>query len=257
MEASAHIVLRVVRAPEGSSLSVGATFPVPAPQAVVGRSPEADVVLADGTVSRQHLRIHAGPPVLVEALTSSNGTFLDREPLGIGVAVPLPTPTSRLQLGGVVLAVIPLAETTPVVDPLPSLAREARSEPVLQVRWDAGQCSIRCRGRDLGLSGAPARLLGLLAEHAGEVVHHWDLQQELDTPHLAPLASAVRAALARTVHEGVVPRSLFQARLISAQIAPEAVPTDPTELMRRVVQARRGHGYVLHLDRSDVEVERI
>lgn len=256
MSQAPHIVLRVVRAPEGSGLAVGATFPVRPPAAIVGRSPEADVVLADTTVSRQHVRILGGPPVRIESLTSSNGTFVNRDRLAPGEPVLLP-PSSKIQLGGVVLVVVPMAETTPVRDPLPSVAREAPTEPVLLVRWDAGQCSVRCHGRELGLTGAAARMLGVLAEHAGEVVHHWDLQQELDTHHLAPLATAIRNALAAAVQEGVAPLALFQARLRGAVVYADAVPDDPTELMRRVVQARRGHGYVLHLDPSDVVVDRV
>ena len=252
------LVLRVLSAPEGSALARGASFPLQGPEAVVGRSPDADVVLPDNTVSRRHLRLTVGPPIRVEALTASNGTFVDGTPLELGTPVSVGVGGARLQLGGVLLAVVPLAETEPVLEPLRSPSQGPRHEPLLSVQWDAGQCLTRCRGRDLGLTGAAARFLGLLAEQAGEVVHHWDLQQELDTPHLAPLATAARHALMAAVEAGVLSELHLRERLQAAGIGgpvSEALP--PAELMRAVLQARRGHGYVLHLHRTDVQVTRV
>jgi two-component system response regulator AtoC len=42
----------------------------------VGRADDNDVPLADGSVSRHHCVIHAGPPLRVEDLGGANGTFL-------------------------------------------------------------------------------------------------------------------------------------------------------------------------------------
>jgi hypothetical protein len=251
------LILRVLRAPDGSALARGAAFPVPGPEAVVGRAPDADVVLTDATVSRRHVRLTAGLPVRVEALTRSNGTFVDGVPLSPGAPDEVPH-GGRLQLGGVVLALVPLADTDPVLEPLGATARATRAEPVLTIRWDAGQCVARCRGRDLGLTGAAARLLGILAGQPGQIVHRWDLQDELDTPHLAPLATAVRHALLAAVRSGALDVDRVRIRIRAAAIgAGDVADGAPTELVRALVQARRGHGYVLHLAPEDVEVVRV
>ncbi|MEZ4241849.1 MAG: FHA domain-containing protein [Myxococcota bacterium] len=244
------LVLRVARAPEGSALVRGAAFSV-AGEAILGRSPDADVVLNDATVSRHHARLTAAP-LAVEALTASNGTFVDGEALVPGAPAPL-ADGARLQLGGVILTVGVLAETDPVVEPL---GARALVEPLLDVRWDAGQCAVRAGGRDLGLAGAAARLLGLLAGQAGQVVHLWDLQDELDTPHLAPLATAVRRALVAALRSGALDVRRVRAAVGAARVG-DAVPDDPEGLGRLLVQSRRGHGYVLHLSAADVTVHRV
>jgi hypothetical protein len=155
----------------------------------------------------------------------------------------------------VLLAVTMLADTEPVHEIIRAQTPAARS-PALRVVWDAGQCVVRCGDRDVGLTGAAARMLGLLAGRAGEVVHHWDLQQELQTPHLAPLATAVRHALAAAVEAGALSESRLREQLVrSGAEAPDA--EDVHALMRRVVQSRRGHGYVLHLLPDDVQTEQV
>ncbi len=57
---------------------IGQTYSVEAPETVLGRSPEADLVLPDDKVSRQHCRItRTGSALEVEDLGSSNGTFVN------------------------------------------------------------------------------------------------------------------------------------------------------------------------------------
>ena len=218
------------------------------PSALVGRSPAADLVIADPTVSREHCRIHTGPPLRVEALTPSNGTFLDGVPIAPGTAAQVGPGGARLQLGGVLLAIGHQTETQPVREPLAAPTPEPH--PILTVTWDAGQCLVRCGGRDLSLPSAPARLLALLAARAGEIVHHWDLQEELGTPHLAPLVTAARRALAAATTSGTLPEALVRRRIERAYGDPG--PADLSELMRRLLRVRRGHGYVLNLAHEDV-----
>jgi len=251
MPPSRQLLLQVLQAPEGSALAEGTSWPIVGSAAVIGRSPTADVMVADRTVSREHVRIHVGPPTSIEVLTSSNGTFIDQLAVEPGSPVPLGPEGARLQLGGVLLGLVPLAATEPVLEPL-GMRSPARA--LLSVTWDAGQCLVRCGDRDLGLTGAPARLLGVLAGRAGEVVHHWDLEQELGTLHLAPLVTAVRKALADAMDAGVLSESLLRERLS------QATGDDAGErhqLMRQVVQSRRGHGYVLHLQAADVAVQQV
>lgn len=245
---SLPLVLRVLRVSDAGALVPGTSFAIHERSVTIGRSPDADVVLADPSVSRQHLRIVPGPPILVEALTHTNGTFFAGQRLDPEVVKEIPPEGGEIQLGGVLLALEPLRETEPV---FVSLEPEARAEAaVFEVVWDGGHCLVRCHGVDLGLTGTAARFFGLLADEAGDVVHHWDLQGELGTPHLAPLATAVRRALADAVDHGVLDLEWLRGRA--------GEPTgDVAEVLRRLVQSRRAHGYALHLLPHDLSVTRV
>jgi two-component system, NtrC family, response regulator AtoC len=48
----------------------------PGGRVTIGRAEDNDIPLADGSVSRHHCVIHAGPPLRVEDLGGANGTFL-------------------------------------------------------------------------------------------------------------------------------------------------------------------------------------
>jgi two-component system, NtrC family, response regulator AtoC len=56
----------------------------PGKQLVVGRGDDADIPIDDVAVSRRHAIFHAGPPLEVEDLGSSNGTFVSRASSGAG-----------------------------------------------------------------------------------------------------------------------------------------------------------------------------
>jgi len=241
------IVLRVLRTSD-ASIPPAAAFLV-ARDLVVGPTPDAAVVIAAPAVSRRHLRIERGPPVRVSALTASNGTFCEGARLTPDAPVEVPSTGAQLQLGGVLVALGPLARTDPVWE---SLSTRGPSAGGLEVVWDAGQCLVRAGGRDLALNGAAARLVGLLVERVGEVVHHWDLQQEVGTPHLAPVASQVRRALAEAHASGAV-----DLRALAGPGVAPAADEDIPSLCRRLVQSRRGHGYVLHLDPDRLRVRRV
>ena len=64
----------------------GHRFVVPAQGATIGRSPPADIVLADSEVSRAHCRLHHESGLLIVTdLNSTNGTYID------GVRITAPT----------------------------------------------------------------------------------------------------------------------------------------------------------------------
>jgi len=256
MKRTLPVVLRVTQIPEDSAIVPGTVFPVRSARAVLGRAPDADVVLPDRTVSRHHALIDVGERVTVTALTESNGTFLDQVPLTPGRPVPVPPQGAPLQLGGLLLDVVVLAdETAPVLEPLAGEGAPP-TERWLTAVWDGGQCALRCGRRDLGLTGVPARFLGSLAERVGEVVHYWDLQQELQTRHLAPLATLVRQALLGALEAGALDDAALRER-IADLTGHETERMSGTDLMRSLVQARRGHGYVLNLVESDVLIIRV
>jgi predicted component of type VI protein secretion system len=76
-----------------SGLDAGRECPLPA-TLVIGRSPEADMVLTDPTISRRHVELRMeGTTVVVEDLGSSNGTYVN------GGAIEIPT---RLGFGDVI-----------------------------------------------------------------------------------------------------------------------------------------------------------
>lgn len=59
---------------------LGKLFPLNEGETVLGRSPEADIVINDSRISRKHLQITVeGEAVLVKDLGSTNGTFVNGE----------------------------------------------------------------------------------------------------------------------------------------------------------------------------------
>lgn len=98
-EAAGGLVLAVAQGPKELR---GTRLPISGP-IVIGRSPGADVVIADDFVSARHARVTPAPGgALLEDLGSTNGTVLD------GVRVMGPTPLragSVIELGAVKLEV--------------------------------------------------------------------------------------------------------------------------------------------------------
>ncbi|MEN0060825.1 MAG: FHA domain-containing protein [Myxococcota bacterium] len=247
------LLLRIERVPPGSLIERGPPIAVHGPSVTLGRSSDADVVFMDPSVSRRHVRIDLGPPIQIEALTASNGTFLDEVSLTPGRPITLDRPGAKLQLGGVIIALLPIGETLPVLD----VIRDApTTDTLIEVVWDAGQCLVRCGGQPLRLPPTPSKMLGILAEKAGEVVHKWDLQQELGSAQLAPHATAIRHAFARACQAGSV--DLDRVRELRATQEPEADGDAPLDdVMRWLVQVRRDHGYILNLPADAITVRRV
>jgi DNA-binding NtrC family response regulator len=71
---------------------------------VIGRSPDADVRVDHGSVSREHAALHLGSPLRIEDLGSANGTRLREVPLVPGVPVEV-FPDDVIDLGAVLLVV--------------------------------------------------------------------------------------------------------------------------------------------------------
>ena len=89
------------------------SFPVHAPEAVVGRSAEADIQLAHPEISRRHCRVYqdAAGDWTLEDLHSHWGTKVNGAALGSGASVGL-SPGDRLQIGPV-LAVFGASPPSP------------------------------------------------------------------------------------------------------------------------------------------------
>lgn len=250
------LTLTLTTVPASSALAAGQRFGVSAEPCVIGRSPEADVLLADATVSRRHvrLRVMPGQGVEVVRLTSSNGVFIDDEAVGErGVA----SDGARLQLGGVVMVVrvrpdllLALAEvaTAPVTHPV-------RATPPLQwsVVWDAGSCSVALDGVLLDLAPLPTKVLATLLEGAPEVVHRWDLEDRVGPgANLAQAVSGVRAALRARLTE--TQREAARAA-VAARLGDRLTDADGVDaLLRRYLANKRGHGYLICASAEQVEV---
>lgn len=234
----------------------GSVWSLSPPGGTLGRAPEAAVSLPSGTVSRQHARLRAaGGGWEVAALTRTNGTFLDGRALPPGAWAPLPV-GARLQVGGVLLGVVPGEDTRPVLTPL----GDAAPEPVLSAQWDGSMCTIRCQGRRLPLEPQPARALAALLARPGVTIHRWDILDAIgDGPgvNLDRCMSKVRRALREAVEGGLLPRPLVEAAVAALDAEPASLSgLDNGALMRRFVASRRGHGYLLCLSAEQVCVSR-
>jgi pSer/pThr/pTyr-binding forkhead associated (FHA) protein len=82
----------------------------------IGRADDADLVLADPGISRNHARLLAAPggAVTIEDLGSSNGTFVNGEPVSGSQAL---REGDEIQLGGALLQFVGGSGETQVMDP--------------------------------------------------------------------------------------------------------------------------------------------
>lgn len=225
--------------------------------AVLGRAPTADVVLTDPTVSREHARldvIDAG--VCLTVLTAGNGTFVDAVRLARGTQVTL-HPGMQVQLGGVVLEHIDLAQTQPVLQPL-ALASPAgladataATGPLLRVLIRAGAPQVHLEDRLVDLVPSAARVLWTLAQHPGQVIEESVLQAAATAEgNVQQLVSLARRALRDALDEEPAlvdrVRGLVHEATAGGRFA-DLAAFDTAGLMRRVLASRRGQGYVLCL----------
>jgi two-component system response regulator AtoC len=80
-------------------------MPLPsAKHIVLGRAPEAHVMIPDASVSRRHAQIHRGDPLLIEDIGSKHGTRVLGRLLPKGERVPIP-PGSVVQIGAALLII--------------------------------------------------------------------------------------------------------------------------------------------------------
>lgn len=246
---SGELQLTVALAPAGSALAPGRVFPL-TDAARLGRAPDADLVLADRTVSRQHARCWPTPDGWrIENVSKANGLFVDAVPVAPGDAAAV-RPGSRLQIGGIVFAVEAVAETVPVTQPL--LAQAAAS---LVVRRDGDACTAHWAGRFVPLAPTAALVLFALARTPGAVVHEWDIQNSVGRSFNLPQAiSAIRRAFRTLMQADDATRERLGALIGQAATAPISTHA-PANVARQLIRARRKHGYALMLPPSAVRRE--
>jgi hypothetical protein len=265
---SRSLLLSVVKVREGSALAHGQVFETHQERVLVGRDASADVRLNDRTVSRQHaVIVDDGRGFVLENVSERGSTFVERQRVGYREVVRLAADDAHVQLGGVLLRVRSGADTTAfqdamsvdeVVESRPG-AVAAGSGPLLSIEWDAGRCHVRLGGKMLAIYPAAARVLAALCATPGQPVHRFDLEDALaDGGSLEQQVSLLRRLFADEVEAGTLPldvvRAHVRAHLSGAQAA-GLETMDAREVLRRFIGARRGYGYVLCLDPSEVHVD--
>jgi len=94
---------------------------------IVGRSSELDMVLVEDMVSRRHARIECGDDqIVIEDLGSTNGTFVNGEPLGQAPRVL--NGGDQIEIGGTMLLIEVSAPST-VIAPVPAPPMQAEPPP--------------------------------------------------------------------------------------------------------------------------------
>ncbi len=139
------------------------------PEVLIGRTPEADIILPDRQVSRRHARVFRQEDAyFIEDLHSKNGTWINGQPLH-GVR--------RLEDGDEIqialrfkLAFVGSGATAP-------LDLEEKAEPLAGLTVDVGGRRVFVNGQpvDPPLSPAQFRLLTLLWRAQGDVVSREDI----------------------------------------------------------------------------------
>lgn len=243
-----ELLLTLIHRPDGSALAPGLTFAVSG-RARLGRSGADTLLLADRTVSRDHAEVWCtAEGWRVRNRSRNNGVFVDGARVAPGAEAPLPD-AARLQLGGLILSVQHVLPTQPWTEVLTSGRMKAVQTPRFRIRRDGDACTVHVDGHLAALPPAAAHVLAVLAEHPGEVVHTWDLLDAAGDCNLPQAVSAIRRALRSLVEAGRLDAALLEAAL------PSSPPSDLAQLLRRVVFARRKHGYGLALPAEWLSVE--
>ena len=106
----------------------------------IGRAPDSDIVLDHPAISQTHCTVEAGRDgVVVRDLGSTNGTFVDGQPVREAVLMP----GQRLRLGTVELTLRDVALESPAGAPLP----ESRPEPSPRPNPGPARCANHPQAR--------------------------------------------------------------------------------------------------------------
>ncbi len=245
---------RVVQAPEDSRVRPGEVFHASTSDAlIIGRLPPATLCLPDRSVSRQHARLSMQQGVwYAQNISSHNGLFIDGARVAPGERAMLPRHGARLQVGAVVLAWEPSAETEPFTQPLsvshePARARGAEGL-LLAIERDGDHASVYCDGKLVPMKPTSAVILHTLACQPGTIVHAWDLFDALgDACDLAQAVSAIRRPLRQLIEIGTLDADRLRALIAEVSVGDDAPMTSPEQLARRLITSRRGQGYALLL----------
>lgn len=260
--------LTIIKAPNTLSEAIGKTSsPTTPPPWIIGRSPQAELMISDASVSREHARIEQRQQRWCIINTSSNnGLYLNAAPIAPGERAWLSTQqTTHLQVGKVLLRLDWSNATEPYNEPielptqaLPSpISSTTTQEPFLRIARDGDCCVVYCKGKRVDLKPSSALALYALGQRPGEIIHTWDIldivARELD------LTQAISGAR-RSIKELLALGEITRQELIDAILATSAhikldelKDIDDAALIRHLIFSRRGHGYGLALPGAWIE----
>lgn len=257
-EHGVHIV--VVNVHPESQLKVGTRIEVRDLPVTIGRSLEAEVRLADSTVSREHARLEwCDGKHWVKALSSRSKVWVDKVQVDKGARVVFPGSGSFLQLGGVLLQVIASAPTEPFQRPLAPLTPQ---DALLYVECTDEAVVIRLGGKDVPLHRGPAFIVAALAARPNEAVHESEIllagggdpDRALER-NLNQMITYARTAIASVLEsdEALLKRLAAAVRLAAEARGdawanePDPSPRCPRQLARQLIKNQRNFGYSLRL----------
>ena len=258
-----ELLLVVIKTTESSSLQSGTSFTVRG-EAILGRSIESNVHLQDRTISRRHARVFEDENCWwVENLTAHNGVFIDETSVASGQRQLLSNNAS-LQIGGVLFTVQLLQETIPVTKAMEMSTSSSVTQgtqqraPFLKIVRDGDYCTVSCKGRFVPMKPSASLALFALASNPAQVVHTWDIQEIMGSSYNLPQAlSEVRRSLLALLKEGWI--DIDELRTLFVEVAggsrDELEAMEAAALARQIIVARRGHGYILRLPPSAVDID--
>lgn len=279
------IFLKVLWTNEPGGLEEGEGFEFTGdPPWELGRAPHYGPELKDRSISRRHAVISLSPHARrwrIENVSRHNGVFVDGDEVIAGEAADLPDEVCHVQLGSVVFELKWLEETRPftqaidparaqammlAADPSEEHTLEAITEanpgsagsPMFSLTRDGDCCAVHCKGKLLSLKPSCALAFYSLCKQPGEVVHGWDMLDEMGGEYDLPQAiSGVRRELRGLMKAGWLTRKEIIMAINSTSALhqdDELQALDEAALLRRFLISRRGHGYALMLPQEKISL---
>ena len=261
---------------EGRGFEFGGELPW-----VLGRMPPHAPSLEDPSISRRHAVISLTPRgFLIENVSGHNGMFIDGTEILPGQDALLPDETCHVQLGSVVFELKWLEETRPFTQALPPHAEnealaaawsptspalravlpepKEAPKPLFALTRDGDCCTVQCKGRLVALKPSCALALYALCTRPGQVVHSWDMLDEMGGEYdLAQAVSGLRREVRELIQVGWLARHELAALISRTSAHPsldELMAMEDAALVRRLVLSRRGHGYALMVPEIEVDL---
>ncbi len=262
-------------APGGLEEGEGFEFSGDAPW-VLGRAPGFGPELKDRSISRKHGEVvqRDDGQWVISNVSGHNGMFVDGQEVEPGESCILPGEVCHLQLGSVVFELKWLQETRPFTHVLGygsalAVSKVVQPEPEEQTMeaddyegaWfelnrDGDCCTVHLKGRLLTMKPSCALVLYALCKYPGEVVHGWDILDEMGGEYDLPQAiSGLRRHLREAVEMGWLSRAELERAITTAsmQVKPQELKAlDLGSLMRKFIMSRRGHGYALMVQKENI-----
>ena len=217
-------------------------------EAILGRSPSADIPIPDLRVSRRHARFFIeGEQWWVEDAGSTSGIWHNKA--RVSTRAPI-NPGDWLQVGGVMLRIdAAQIETVPVAGPMTITPRRGALVHLLAEQAFLGDQPLALRPLPLQALGALVANAGIWVSFDTLAAHIWTEEDFADVAYVNKYVSYVRRAMLVAVEAN--PTLIDEIHLAIETHADSYTDTevgkdDPKRLLREFVKARRKVGYRLH-----------